>query len=639
MRPDTNVFVVLPFAVRGPPSVEYLGQSMVDLLHMALDGVGRMRVEYAPTAIRRLSQLPDAQDARSAAGVALELGAGRLIGGTVVALGSDVRIHAEIFDAIRGRTQFAVDGRGDIANVTAMVDSLASAILARRLAPRSERRLLPTGEFATKSPAALQGYLVARQHWLRGERRPAVDSLRSALHHDPAFGRAHLLLLRIENAEGGITGLGGPAILKAALQHRDRYSDRIRLMLDIASASMEGQRSRALAAARYAADRYPDDPDAAYHLADNGWHFGINMGEPPQRVIAAFRRALAFDDQDPELLGHLSGLMYDVGDSAGARAAGERCRAVAASICQKENSPLFRAIFRREDPVIIASGADSLTFGGLSNTFVRFTPWDPARGLAITDSLARIQTQPSRVQGLRAQAYIVRSNVALARGQHEAAWAFLDSVVAADGRQAPGYRLLTHIVTGTHPERVAPPDRVNPTNVTLLMVLAWWTAVRASPDSAETVFRQLEKLAWPDSAMGVAVATGLRGIIALRLGDTVRARDLLTRARSNHKRRTIPNRVILPGAGLALKLAELEAARGDFAAARLHLADVFPQNDYVPFIGDAEELRAKVALALADTVAAKTALRNVIAVWEKAEPHLQPRVAAARATLARLEGH
>jgi len=95
----------------------------------------------------------------------------------------------------------------------------------------------------------------------------------------------------------------------------------------------------------------------------------------------------------------------------------------------------------------------------------------------------------------------------------------------------------------------------------------------------------------------------------------------------------------MPGAWLGLKLAELEAARGDYAAARLNLADVFPATFYVPFIGDAEELRAKVALATGDTSAAKVALKKMIGVWENADAVLQPRVAAARATLAKLEGN
>lgn len=110
-------------------------------------------------------------------------------------------------------------------------------------------------------------------------------------------------------------------------------------------------------------------------------------------------------------------------------------------------------------------------------------------------------------------------------------------------------------------------------------------------------------------------------------------------ARATNSRSPIPRRVILPEAALSLALAQLEAVHGSNAKAELYLADVYPLNHYVPFIGDAEELRARLALARADTVAAKTHLRNVIAVWDRADPPLQPRVAAARATLARLDRH
>src|SRR6185436_11833239 len=50
---------------------------------------------------------------------------------------------------------------------------------------------------------------------------------------------------------------------------------------------------------------------------------------------------------------------------------------------------------------------------------------------------------------------------------------------------------------------------------------------RMPADSASLVIATLEGLKWPDSTMGVAIATGLRGLLALRAGDTAAARDLL----------------------------------------------------------------------------------------------------------------
>lgn len=636
VRADTNAFVVIPFAVSGPPAVQYLGGSMVDLLQMALDGVGRMRIEHAPTNLRRLSELSGARDARTAASTALQIGAARVIAGNVVVVGSDVRIRAEVFDALRNRTQFVVEGRATLDNLTAVVDSLASQILARRLVPPAERNRLSVGEYATRSPTALQAYLVAQHHTRRGERRVAVDSVKAALRHDPHFGLAHYLLYRLEAAQNTITGLTQAAILRAALEHKERFPERVRLLLEVAAAWLQGDRVRALSQAEALAVRFPADGDVAYRLADTYFHSGLNLGEPYDRVIAAFRRALAFDDQDPELTQHFEVLMQELGDSAAARAAWERCHTVAPTVCASDVH--FRAIFRREDPLVLASGGDSLAWGGPGNSMLRATPWDPAFGLAVTDSFAQIQLRPSRTRQRRAMAYLMRSTVALARGQYDAAGAYLDTAasVAVPGTPVPGLQMLHHIVTGAHgPEaqavRISDPDFIQRST------RAWWAAARQPTDSVEPLLRELEAQPWPDSASGVAIATGLRGIVALRLGDTSRALDLLKRVRSYHKRGGITGVIFMPGAALALTLAQLEAARGNPATARLYLADLYPLNDYTPFIGDAEELRARVTLALGDTTAARTHLNNVIAVWRKADPPLQPRVAAARTLLARLE--
>jgi hypothetical protein len=92
----------------------------------------------------------------------------------------------------------------------------------------------------------------------------------------------------------------------------------------------------------------------------------------------------------------------------------------------------------------------------------------------------------------------------------------------------------------------------------------------------------------------------------------------------------------MPGPWLSLTAARVEAARGDYAAAQLYLADLYPVNDYVPFLAEAEELRGQVALATGDTLSARKHLQTFVAIWDKADPPLQPRVEAARALLRRI---
>jgi tetratricopeptide (TPR) repeat protein len=633
VRIDTNVFVVLPFAVSGPPSAQYLGPSMVDLLHMALDGVGRTRVEYAPTNLRRIAEFGPAE-ARAASGVAVELGAGRVIGGTIVAIGSDIRIRADVFDAIRNRHQFSVEAKAKIENLTAVVDSLAASILARRLVPASERTPQKLAEYATRSPEALQLYLVARQLSRRGERRTLAESLKVALGHDPDFGLAYLLLWRTESAHAGITGVPRDSILSVIAARKSRFPERIRFMFDDARRS--GDRLRNLSWAREAVARYPDDADAAFYLADAYFHDGLNLGESRDAVVAAFRRAIALDDQDPELLLHFATLLAEAGDSSGTKDFMERCLRRAPSVCGGDDLS-FRAQFRREDPHRLATGPDSLFWGTLPNYILRGTPWDPTWGLALTDSFAQIQTSPSRTRNIRGAAYVVRSNVALARGQYDLAWSFLDSAKAAAGADYPNYVMLNSIVTGLR-ESEASAVRINPdapVSNSQMLVKTWWVVARQPLDSGLKYLKILETRAHPDSTAKAFVA-GLHALVALRSADTNRALAMFTEMRPYNRPVTVPNRVVFPGTAMALRHAQVETARGNFAKAKLLLADVYPLNNYVPFIAEAEELRASVALALGDTSAARTHLRNVIAVWDKADPQLQPRVEASRAILARL---
>jgi tetratricopeptide (TPR) repeat protein len=398
----------------------------------------------------------------------------------------------------------------------------------------------------------------------------------------------------------------------------------------LAIAHRHQQRALALSLGEQLVRKYPNDADIASRMADVQFHYGVNLGEPVEKVVRTFRRALAFDDQDPELLNHFPSILRLAGDTAGEREVLQRC--VRFGLCIEPSKDLEHRAYLGEDLRLLLVGPDTAAVPYQPLHLLTYD--DPVRALFVIDGMASIQTGPTREPGLRAHSYLLRSNVALARGQYERAWAFLDSARSLD-RALPAYRYLTHLVTGTHPEGL-PSFPARP-STEILLTAGWWAAVRQPPDSAEIILRKLETdRPWADSAKAAATAVALRGILALRAADTARALQLLTQARSNHKRNASPTRMTTPGAWLGLKLAQLHAARGDYGAARLNLADVYPANYYAPFIGDAEELRARVALATGDTAAAKVSLRKVIGVWENADAVLQPRVAAARAMLARL---
>jgi hypothetical protein len=89
---------------------------------------------------------------------------------------------------------------------------------------------------------------------------------------------------------------------------------------------------------------------------------------------------------------------------------------------------------------------------------------------------------------------------------------------------------------------------------------------------------------------------------------------------------------------IALELARLERARGQPVAADSRLAMGTFATQLTPVRAEMEELRAQIAEQRGDPATAIRNWRNFIGLWQDADPELQPRVAAARTALSRLEG-
>jgi len=165
-------------------------------------------------------------------------------------------------------------------------------------------------------------------------------------------------------------------------------------------------------------------------------------------------------------------------------------------------------------------------------------------------------------------------------------------------------------------------------------VLAWRLAAAAPTDSARTAVRQL--LAggeYPE--FRAALTDGLIGLVTLRTGDSVTARRELAQANVAWiEIRSIEE--FFPNPSLAVLLARLDRRAGDLDVAARRLAETVGPIGII-FRAEAEELRGQIAEQRGDTAAAIRGYRNFIELWQDADPELQPRVAAARAALARLE--
>ncbi|HEY6108637.1 MAG TPA: hypothetical protein VIV56_07015, partial [Gemmatimonadales bacterium] len=124
------------------------------------------------------------------------------------------------------------------------------------------------------------------------------------------------------------------------------------------------------------------------------------------------------------------------------------------------------------------------------------------------------------------------------------------------------------------------------------------------------------------------------GLVALRSGDSATARRGLAAANVSWiELRDIEE--FFPNPYFALVTARFDRAGGDLEAAARRLSETVGSIGII-WRAQAEELRGQIAEQRGDTTAAIRGYRNFIDLWKDADGELQPRVAAARAALARL---
>ena len=642
---DPNAVAILPFRVSGPPEAQYLREGMLDLLSISLDGFAGWRVVHPRTLLVLTSSTGGfGDDVGTSAQTARNAGAATMILGRAIALGPQLRLHAELYDAVGGRRIAAVEATGELARPAPVVDSLVTGLLKQRLLSHPETHRQSLEEYSTSSPGALRAYLVAEQLERRADWQTAIDSLRSAIAQDSGFGLAYFRLYNVQFYGGNLGGLP-IEILSRAMGHLNRLPVRQADLLRLANAEFEGRRAEALRRADDLAARYPDDIDVAREQGETYFHLGLTTGEPPTRAVTGFLRAMRLDPGLIESYQHAIELLCLVGDTAQAWSALHRVRALVPDYLFTSALELaMRAAIRGEDPTAIASTIEPAQRGALLGQAqieaLRILDANPARGIALADRFAELLSADDRPKGERSTALRRRHLYALAAGQWRSAWMLLRDAEAAD----PGSGLvgiaIHALVTATHNSegRVAARDNLtrDSTDFSASILVAWGAVVDNDTTTFQAATQHAKAQAGLYRAYVEAEVSGLVGLRALQVGDTVRARQFLAAATAVRPFLAYMVSNLAPDARFAVTLAALERTTGDLAAAGRHLYDTFLPEGFL-YRAEAEELRGQIAEQQADTAAAIRALHRFVDLWRDADPELQSRVAAARAALARLE--
>jgi serine/threonine-protein kinase len=312
---DPGLFAVFPFRVSSTdPSLAYLREGMVDLLHVKLAATRRSVEPRTLLDGWRRAGGGDADPPLDAmVGLTANLAAGRLVLGSVVGAPQQLTLSASVYAAPGGEELATASVSGAIEELPSLIDRLTAEIVSLEAGEAQDR----LDALTTTSQPALLAYLSGMSSYRRGQYRDATESFVAAVQADSTFALAALYMGEANGMViGGVPGAAGRAapIVRA---HRDRLGPR-----DLAYSRFlvpdSGDSRTALQRWEAAVTQLPDRPEAWYYLGDQLFHNGAWRGWDGflGRSKEAFSRAVALDSTYFATRQHLMWIAQVEGDTA-----------------------------------------------------------------------------------------------------------------------------------------------------------------------------------------------------------------------------------------------------------------------------------------------------------------------------------
>jgi tetratricopeptide (TPR) repeat protein len=334
---DANLVAVLPFRIAGTnPDIAYLREGVVDIMATLLTGEeGTARAADPASVItgwrkRGASETTDL-DASGAEALARDLGAGKVLSGSIIGDESKLTIRASLA-AVGSRSeplQATVEGPAD--SLSSLLRNLAGRLLAQSAGVAADQ----SAGLLTSSLPALRAYLRGQAEYRQGRYAPAITQYAEALQADSNFALAGAGLTAANGWIGFATAEQAGLAQRTAWRNRDRLGPKDRALV-IAQLGPNGPGPDYLSAELRAAERAtevaPDRAESWYMLGDDYMHHGRLLGieDALERAEQGLRRALERDSLDSGVLSHLLMLVARRQDTAEVkRIAGLRKLAVA----------------------------------------------------------------------------------------------------------------------------------------------------------------------------------------------------------------------------------------------------------------------------------------------------------------------
>ena len=293
--PSASRLAVLPFSAPTTGPFVYLAEGMVDLLSRNLNGVGEQATVDPGRVMSTVGgEKGGVQDVERGRYFARRLGAVRYILGSVHAAGGHLRIQAQLYQEGDGEPESVAQAsaEGDSTALFALVDQLSAQLLVSGDQGQGAR-LAQTASLTTNSLPALKAYLDAERKLRAARFDSAVAGFQAATALDSSFALAHYRL-GIAAMWHGRMGLLAPSISRA-LALADRLGERDRALLSAFADMARGAPDRAERQYREILDKYPDDLEARFQLANVLYYYNAPRGRPPGEAREHYDRVLEVD--------------------------------------------------------------------------------------------------------------------------------------------------------------------------------------------------------------------------------------------------------------------------------------------------------------------------------------------------------
>ena len=317
------IVAVMPFKVStADRSVQFLREGVMDLIAEELSPIASTHLinsRAVMAAWRRTggSETADISMA-AAAGVALRVGADRVVTGEVTGDASALTITAMLADATTRRELGRASVQGTADRVPSMVDALVTKLLG--VATGGGKQSIAS--IVSPSPVALRAFLAGQSAFRLGKLADAGRAFSAALDADSTAPLIALRLLEVSARRDGEAHDERAA--RIAMQYQSRLPARSYLLMNLLIGRGAGRRytgAEYIATAESWTVAEPDSPDAWAYLGDGYYRYGVAAGinDAERQAERTTTRALMLDSTFAPALQRRPAIYAALHDTAGVR--------------------------------------------------------------------------------------------------------------------------------------------------------------------------------------------------------------------------------------------------------------------------------------------------------------------------------